>query len=115
EELKHFPSKTIPASTCRRFAVITDASLQGIGGIICEVSMNKKNGGLTLHRQHIWWFNLFHTDSPLDWHRVIQFCTHGDRRYLESRDINTLEMLAATKGIHAVQGILADDDDSQLV
>ncbi|KAF4692855.1 hypothetical protein FOZ63_014779, partial [Perkinsus olseni] len=111
EELKRFSGITVPASTSRRFAIISDASLEGLGAILCEVSRNNHGSGIALNPSRVWWFNLFHSDDPTSWQRVTQFCTAGDRAQVESRDINTLEMLAATKGIHAVQSILADEDE----
>ncbi|KAF4752556.1 hypothetical protein FOZ62_000869, partial [Perkinsus olseni] len=115
EELKRFSGITVPASTSRRFALISDASLEGLGAILCEVSRNNITSGFALNPSRVWWFNLFHTDDPTSWQRVTQFCTAGDRGQVESKDINVLEMLAATKAIHAVQTILADEDEHNTV
>lgn len=112
-ELQQFPGVLVPARTARRFAVFTDASLEGLGGVLCEICGNTMTKSFSLVNDTMWWFHLHNLDDTKLWQSVASYCTEGQEDQLESKHINTLELIAAVKGVTEVQSILAWDSTYQ--
>jgi hypothetical protein len=105
EELEGRCDAKISDLQTTEYVAITDACIQGLGGVICQGS-------------HRWWFSINSTDDPEEWQRITRACkgieVEATTGNLVSGDISYLELKAIICAVLQVER-LSESNEAAIV